>query len=706
MLKKKIKTMKKIKIKNTILITILSGMLLGGPVFANESLLMPQKESQASEQTLVKMPKKDLRVFERTFSTPKKTKKFAIDEIIVKFKEDKKPFQVIKVPKGKVLKEVEKYEKRDDVIYAEPNYIVQTSMMPNDDYYELQWHLDNSTGSGVNAEKAWDISNGSGVVVAVIDTGIAYEDNGRYAQAPDLAETCFVKGYDFVNNDDHPNDDNSHGTHVAGTIAQSTNNNLGVAGLAYGACLMPVKVLDDNGYGYVDDVANGIIFAADNEAQVINLSLSGEELSTTLENAVAHAYNEGVTIIASAGNDSSSVIGYPAAYNDYVIAVGATRYDKALSYYSNYGSDLDLVAPGGDMTLDQNGDGYGDGVLQQTFKSPNFKVFGYWFFQGTSMAAPHVAGAVALLIASENATTPDEIRNVLQSNAQDLGAIGRDDIYGYGLLDTFAALQNSSTMEHSGFFDNEDSKENICAAGTLDFDLSPSEIGIVLTGELMNININNKDGNLPFEYQVRTKTSEEHTLCEDLDVSVTIDGLGCYFGKLNDFVATASMSDLQDGWEFIITDSANNSPGETCNFEFIFEGWQKELNFNQGFTDIESALGTVELVAGSQTEEIFLIDTFSEVSPNETTTEDYSEEESNEIAIEESLEDNSNDTESKDKNEDRDNPETSSDIKNEEKIITPKQENLPDDDDLDDDLDDENEPNLNKNSVDCVQIAE
>ncbi len=360
---------------------------------------------------------------------------YAQDEIIVKFKGDLKPFRVVKVPKGKVFEEMGKYKKRTDVLYAEPNYIAHTMMVPNDPYYGLQWHLDNSVYGGIHTEEAWDISTGSGVTVAVVDTGIT--------RGTDLADTCFVAGYDFVNDDAFPTDDNGHGTHVAGTVAQSTNNGIGVAGVAYGACLMPVKVLGSTGSGTYADVADGIYFAANNGAQVINLSLGGSAPSDTLEAAVTHAYANGVTVVAAAGNDSSSVISYPAAYDAYVIAVGATRYDETLAYYSNYGPGLDLVAPGGDVTVDQNGDGYGDGVLQQTFQRTGRSgrvTWGYYFFQGTSMAAPHVAGVAALVIANGNAITPNDVRAVLQETAEDLGPAGFDAIYGHGLIDAASAL--------------------------------------------------------------------------------------------------------------------------------------------------------------------------------------------------------------------------------------------------------------------------
>jgi serine protease len=368
---------------------------------------------------------------------------FISDEIIVKFKEDAEPFRVLKVLAGKVEEEVEKYKKRGDVVYAEPNYIAHTLIVPNDPYYKYQWHLDNPVYGGIQMEKAWDISTGTpAVIVAIVDTGIAYETYSKYCQAPDLARTSFVPGYDFVNNDSHPNDDNNHGTHVAGTVAQSTNNSLGVAGVAFNTSLMPVKVLNKRGSGTYSNIAKGIRYAADKGAKVINLSLGGTSNSSTLKDAVAYAYQKGVTIVAACGNDNKPDCLYPAAYDAYVIAVGATQYDEKKAPYSNYGPRLDLVAPGGNLRLDQNQDGYADGVLQQTFSSSSrLCSFAYYFFQGTSMATPHVSGLAALLIAKGNATTSDAIRATLQSTADDLGTIGRDDTYGWGLINAYKALQ-------------------------------------------------------------------------------------------------------------------------------------------------------------------------------------------------------------------------------------------------------------------------
>ncbi|OGZ41001.1 MAG: hypothetical protein A3I20_01170 [Candidatus Portnoybacteria bacterium RIFCSPLOWO2_02_FULL_40_15] len=374
---------------------------------------------------------------------------YARDEIVVKFKNSRKPFEIIKVSEDKLTEKLAEYLNDENVEYVEPNYIARAFWTPNDPNFSYQWHLGGFDKGGINTEAAWDVLGapglpGQGVAVAIVDTGIAYENYSSYQQATDLAQTCFVNGYDFVNNDSHPNDDNGHGTHVAGTAAQSTNNSLGVAGIAFKSCLMPVKVLNSSGSGTYTQVANGIRFAADNGAKVINLSLGGSSPSITLEQAVAYAYNKGVTIAAAAGNDSSSSISYPAAYNNYVIAVGATRYDKTLAYYSNYGQDLDLVAPGGDTTVDQNKDGYVDGILQQTFTKRGWLIqWGHYFFQGTSMASPHVAGAAALVISNGKATVPDDVRTALQTTVKDLGPTGWDNTYGWGLIDAAAALNYS-----------------------------------------------------------------------------------------------------------------------------------------------------------------------------------------------------------------------------------------------------------------------
>ncbi|MBU2598089.1 MAG: S8 family serine peptidase [Actinobacteria bacterium] len=404
----------------------------------------------------------------RTIKGPK----WAPEEIIVKFKrgisEDvirqinqrhgtsvlsiskRGQFMRLRIPSNRTVEEmVSIYSRNPNVEYAEPNFIASALITPNDPYYSYQWHLDNSIYGGIHMESAWDIQTGNpDVVVAVVDTGVAYESFKNFQQAPDLANTSFVAGYDFVNNDTHPNDDEGHGTHVAGTVAQSTNNNLGVAGVAFNVSIMPLKVLDATGSGTYANVADGIYFAADNGAAVINLSLGGTSQSTTLEKAVAYAYSKGVTIVCAAGNEylwGNSPL-YPAAYDAYCIAVGATRFDETRAYYSNTGTYLDITAPGGDLNVDQNNDGYGDGVLQQTFGN-NPKDFGYWFYQGTSMAAPHVSGVSALLIAN-GTTGPTNVKKALEDTAEDKGPEGWDEDYGWGIVDAYAALSYSTVPVH------------------------------------------------------------------------------------------------------------------------------------------------------------------------------------------------------------------------------------------------------------------
>ncbi len=374
-------------------------------------------------------------------------------------------FRRLRTPDGETVTDmVDIYQANANVEYAEANYIAYAMKAPSDELYPYQWHLQNTRYGGIKTESAWTISTGSGAVVAILDTGIAYENyseknpaasnNRSYQQAPDLAGTFFVAGYDFVNNDGHPNDDSvsGHGTHIAGTIAQNTHNGIGTAGVAFNAYLMPVKVLDTYGAGTYSDIAEGIIWATENGAHVINMGLGGTEPSTVLEEAIAYAYNRGVTLIAAAGNDGIGGVCYPAAYEDYVIAVGATRYDETLAYYSNHGLSLDLVAPGGDLNVDQNGDNYGDGILQQAYKISGSSTtsWGYAFMEGTSMAAAHVSGVAALLIANGNAVSPAEVRQALEFTAEDKGTAGWDIRYGWGIVDAYAALQWVATQPGPG----------------------------------------------------------------------------------------------------------------------------------------------------------------------------------------------------------------------------------------------------------------
>ncbi len=302
--------------------------------------------------------------------------------------------------------------------------------VPNDPYYRHQWHLDQ-----IQMPLAWTRSQGEGATVAVVDTGVSYRDHAPYKRAPDLIRTKFVPGYDFVDGDDHPDDAHGHGTHVAGTIAQSTHNGVGVAGVAPKAAIMPVRVLDARGAGSWGSVAAGIRFAADHGAHVINLSLGGGMASATIRRAIQRARRKGVVVIAAAGNTGRGRVQYPAAHAE-TLAVGAVRFDEKLAFYSSFGRHLDVVAPGGDLRVDQNRDGMPDGVLQNTLVRGQLSRHDYIAYQGTSMAAPHVAGIAALLV-SQGIDQPSAIEGILRRTAKPKGSEFR---YGHGLVRAEAAL--------------------------------------------------------------------------------------------------------------------------------------------------------------------------------------------------------------------------------------------------------------------------
>ncbi len=323
------------------------------------------------------------------------------------------------------------------VEYAEPDYyyhIFDSDKManPNDPFYKYQWNFEK-----INVRDAWNISRGDGVTVAVIDTGVAFRDHGRFHRLEDLENTRFVKGYDFIHNNNLPLDDHGHGSHVAGTIAQSTNNGKGVAGIAYNARIMPLKVLSANGYGRTSDIADAVRYAADNGAQVINMSLGGSFPSLVLKSACDYAWKKGVVIVCAAGNSSTSRPSYPAAFSS-CLSVSATRYDDKLAPYSNRGPFIDIAAPGGDTTVDQNNDGKPDGIMQNTIMIGNPEKEGYYIFQGTSMASPHVAGIAAMLI-SAGVGNNREVVSILKKTARRDGLPLKEG-YGAGIVDARKAL--------------------------------------------------------------------------------------------------------------------------------------------------------------------------------------------------------------------------------------------------------------------------
>jgi serine protease len=360
--------------------------------------------------------------------------------------------QLVAVAAGDETGAMNRYRRNPNVLYAEPNFIRSvpepigerapithvpgTETIPGDHLFKEQWALHNTgqlfycvipefpdfcfyvgtPDADIDAPEAWAISTGHAVTVAVIDTGIDYTH-------PDLAAN-YAGGIDYVTPDGDPMDDHGHGTHVAGTIAQTTNNAKGTAGLAFCATLMPIKVLSKQGYGTVADVAEGIRFAADNGAQVINMSLGGPIKSKILEDAVAHANGKGVLIVAAAGNSGRSV-GYPAAYPG-VFAVSATDSNDKIAWFSSRGPEVGIGAPG-------------VAVTQQTIcegGKNKCEIFGT--FNGTSMASPHVAGAAAMVV-SMGVTDAASVRSALEASAKPKPQEEKN-LFGAGILDAAAAV--------------------------------------------------------------------------------------------------------------------------------------------------------------------------------------------------------------------------------------------------------------------------
>ncbi len=364
------------------------------------------------------------------------------------------------------------------VAYADPNYIARAAgdFYPNDvgrtnqahGWERMQWNL--LPDSGVNAPAAWanmlgdHRAGGKGVTIAVLDTGVAYRNWKRFSESPDFGRTRFVSPYDFVANNRYPLDSNGHGTFVAGVIAESTNNRIGLTGIAYGASIMPVRVLDSHGDGDETTIARGIRYAVDRGAQVINLSLEflPSQVSSTSEipqiaSAIDYAHRHGVTVVGAAGNDDTHRIAYPARAPG-VISVGATTKDRCLAVYSNGGAGLDLVAPGGgdDAIIPSDPDCSPQRVLPPIYQltltdPPHWGRFGYpSYYYGTSMSSPEVAAAAGLVIASRvlgRHPTPDQILARLEQTATPLGgSVQPNPTYGFGLLNVGAATTRGAPV--------------------------------------------------------------------------------------------------------------------------------------------------------------------------------------------------------------------------------------------------------------------
>jgi serine protease len=298
--------------------------------------------------------------------------------------------------------------------------------VPNDPRFEEQWNMEM-----VGAPRAWTRSHGRGIVVAVIDTGVALRESGGGPLCRDFAQTKGVPGYNFVDDNDDAYDDLGHGTHVAGTIAESTNNGEGVAGLAFEASIMPLKVFGAKGWGSSLDLADAIRFAADHGANVINMSLGTSIASGVIYSAVKYARRKGVLIVCSAGNSGGGPVGFPAAFR-HCVAVSSVGPSGKLAFYSSIGPQVALAAPGGDTRGADGGFDESGGILQNAYWPTDQGGRGddYYFFQGTSMAAPHVAAAAALVMAQGIGDT-ERVRDILLRSSVASGARER---FGAGIL--------------------------------------------------------------------------------------------------------------------------------------------------------------------------------------------------------------------------------------------------------------------------------
>jgi serine protease len=366
---------------------------------------------------------------------------------------------------GKALRAL---RRSDDVVYAAPNPVARAAaFVPNDPgrgrgWQAVQWNF--LAEQGVNAPDAWQhaIDAGApgarGVVIAVLDSGVAYADRGRFRQSPDLGQTRFVQGHDFIDRDPFPNDENGHGTHVASTIAESTNNRIGLTGLAYGASIMPVRVLDERGEGDAATIADAVRYAVRRGAHLVNLSLEfgtdvGAREIPSLLDALAYARRKGVLVVGAAGNEGDRILAFPARSTN-VLAVGATTEHGCLSDYSNLGRGLDVVAPGGGTDAAEDDpncrpdDTPGRPIVQITLEGGSLRRFGMpGTYEGTSMAAPHVTATAALILATRvigPAPSPEAVIAHLKATARDLGPRGTDTRYGAGLIDAAAATDRHS----------------------------------------------------------------------------------------------------------------------------------------------------------------------------------------------------------------------------------------------------------------------
>ncbi|MBE9540257.1 MAG: S8 family peptidase, partial [Proteobacteria bacterium] len=510
------------------------------------------------------------------------------------------------------------------VVFAEPNYRVHALAVPNDTAYPTQWHY-----PLINLPAAWDMTTGvPEVIVAVIDTGIL-------AGHPDLAGQT-VPGYDFIRDpasagdgngiDPNPEDTGDggslggssfHGTHVSGTIAAASNNGFGVAGVAWNARIMPLRVLGIEG-GTSYDVNQALRYAAglpndsgtlpEQRADIINLSLGGGGFSQSEQALYNDLRDAGVIVVAAAGNEGSRNFHYPSSY-DGVISVSAVDIQRHITSYSNFGSDIDIAAPGGDNGTDVNGDGFPDGILSTGASSNGFV---YSFLAGTSMASPHVAGVLALMKSVNTNLSPEDIDALLENGdlTDDLGNPGRDDQYGHGMINAERAVSAALTASGKPPADNP----RIGASSSLlNFSSAANSLDLAIqnrgSGELQLAKIDSSEDWL--------SVTPQDTDTNGLGLyKVVVDrdglGVGVYGGQItvSSSINTITINVLMS----VIDENAGGNVGQLYlllvkpDFGEIVA--QLEVSGNSGlyryqFQDIPT--GSYELHAGSDTDNDFFI---------------------------------------------------------------------------------------------------
>ncbi|MBV1907855.1 MAG: PKD domain-containing protein [Kangiellaceae bacterium] len=545
--------------------------------------------------------------------------------------------------RDKFLAMMRKLRLDPNVLSIEEDVLMQPNFVPNDEFYDLQWHYHEATG-GMNAEDAWDTNDGTGVIVAVIDTGItdhsdlnanvlpgydfiddldvSNDGDGRDADASDPGDwvAAFECGFNFAQNSSW------HGTHTAGTIAAVTNNTQGVAGVAYGAKIVPVRVLGQCG-GFLSDIADGIVWASGgsvdgvpenaNPAQVINMSLGGSgACDATYQDAIDIAVANGTTVVVSAGNSTADSIDFRPASCDQVINVAANDREGNLADYSNFGSIVDVTAPGGETSV-VGADGVAS-TLNDGTETPGTE--NYVYYQGTSMAAPHVAGTVALMYQANPNITPAEVEAALKATARPMPGTC-DGGCGAGIIDARAAL---------------DSLGSTNAAPSAGFTASVSGSDVTFTdsssdsdGSIANWSWDFGDGNSS------TEQNPQHTYAADGSYTVTLtvtdnedatdDDVQTVIINANNVAPSSNFTFLTSDLQVTFTDSSSDSDGTVASWSWDFGDGNTSSDQNPVH---DYTAGGTYTVALTVTDDLGSTDvstqSISVVAPNAAPTADFS----------------------------------------------------------------------------------